>query len=118
MGRENADDAVRPTPEQMESAMQALQGTEGEYAASADTGAGDMPVPNNGEDDSVTMESQSDVIPGGLRMGRFAPPEEAVSSEESDAPAPNSVELHGFRSPNLKGGKLPMSIDGKINKPE
>lgn len=117
-GRENADDAVRPTPEQMESAMQALQETEGEYAASADTGAGDMSVPNNGEDDSVTMESQSDVIPGGLRMGRFAPPEEAVSSAESDAPAPNSVELHGFRSPNLKGGKLPMSIDGKINKPE
>ena len=51
-------------------------------------------------------------------MGRFAPPEEAISSDENDAPAPNSVELHGFRSPNLKGGKLPMNINGKINKPE
>lgn len=66
----------------------------------------------------VEPAPQTDVIPGGLRMGRFAPPEEAVSSSDNDMPAPNSVELHGFRSPNLKGGTLPMNINGKINKPE
>ena len=42
----------------------------------------------------------------------------AVSSSDDDMPAPNSVELHGFRSPNLKGGTLPMNINGKINKSE
>ena len=66
----------------------------------------------------ATSANASEVIPGGLRMGRFAPPEEAVSSSDNDMPAPNSVELHGFRSPNLKGGTLPMNINGKINKPE
>ncbi len=72
----------------------------------------DTPVYDN-EDTEPTRE---DVIPGGLRMRRFAPPEEAVSSSDEIAPTPNSVELHGFRSPSLKGGKLPMNINGKINK--
>lgn len=114
--RENTDDAVRPTPEQMESAVQALQEAENSELDAA--GADEMPAAENGEDVSVSVESPSEAIPGGLRMGRFAPPEEAVSSSENDVPAPNSVELHGLRSPNLKGGKLPMSIDGKINKTE
>ncbi len=119
----NADEEIRPTPEQMESAVKTLQTNEDEN------------VPNIPEPAVVTDESEllagepegsdtedaaprTDVIPGGLRMGRFAPPEEAVSSSENDAPAPNSVELHGFRSPHLKGGRLPMNINGKINKPE
>ena len=65
---------------------------------------------------SAESTTDSGVIPGGLRMRRFAPPEEAVSSSDEAEPAPNSVELHGFRSPSLKGGKLPMNINGKINK--
>ena len=67
-------------------------------------------------DDEYTEPTREDVIPGGLRMRRFAPPEEAVSSSDEIAPTPNSVELHGFRSPSLKGGKLPMNINGKMNK--
>lgn len=65
--------------------------------------------------EAATTEMVPDSIPGGLRMRRFAPPEEAVSSSDEVEPAPNSVELHGFRSPGLKGGKLPMNINGKIN---
>lgn len=57
----------------------------------------------------------ADISTGGLRLRRFAPPEEAVSSSEgSDIPAPNSAELHGLRSPVLRGGNLPMDINGKI----
>lgn len=61
----------------------------------------------------------ADVTPtlstGGLRMHRFAPPEEAVSAQEgTDIPLPNAAELHGLRSPVLRGGALPMDINGKI----
>lgn len=56
---------------------------------------------------------------GGLRMRRFAPPEEAVSSDEgTDTPLPNAAELHGLRSPVLRGGALPMDINGKITPTE
>lgn len=72
-----------------------------------------MPLVAPAAEESTT---DSGVIPGGLRMRRFAPPEEAASSSDEAEPAPNSVELHGFRSPSLKGGKLPMNINGKINK--
>lgn len=62
---------------------------------------------------------EADAVPtlstGGLRMRRFAPPEEAVSSQEgTDEPLPNAAELHGLRSPVLRGGALPMDINGKI----
>lgn len=100
-----SDKAVQPTPAQMEAAVQMMQDATTEAAASESIPA-------------VESAPRPDVIPGGLRMGRFAPPEEAVSSSDNDMPAPNSVELHGFRSPNLKGGTLPMNINGKINKPE
>lgn len=100
------DKNVQPTPAQMEAAVQVLQENITTAAAAPESIPDAEPAP------------QTDVIPGGLRMGRFAPPEEAVSSSDNDMPAPNSVELHGFRSPNLKGGTLPMNINGKINKPE
>ena len=56
-------------------------------------------------------------IPGrsGLRMGHFAPPEEAVSRGDSAAPQPNAVERHGLRSPLLPS-TLPMNIEGKTNR--
>lgn len=55
-------------------------------------------------------------IPGrsGLRMGHFAPPEEAVSRGDNDSPQPNAVERHGLRSPSLPKS-LPMNIDGKTH---
>lgn len=55
-------------------------------------------------------------IPGrsGLRMGRFAPPEEAASRSDNEQPLPNAPERHGLRSPKLPKS-LPMSIEGKTN---
>lgn len=103
------DNSAQPTPEQMETAMQVMK----ENAVGPAEDSAEMPTVTAAE-----TAPEPDVIPGGLRMGRFAPPEEAVSSSDNDMPAPNSVELHGFRSPNLKGGTLPMNINGKINKPE
>lgn len=136
---QKAESTVQPTPEQMETAMEMIQQDKAE-STDADEKTADA-VSSVSEAVSETISEavsettsepasetpagvvteatpQPEVIPGGLRMGRFAPPEEAVSSSENDDPAPNSVELHGFRSPNLKGGKLPMNINGKINKPE
>lgn len=56
---------------------------------------------------------------GGLRMRRFAPPEEAVSSGEgTDMPVPNAAELHGLRSPVLRNDALPMDINGKLTPTE
>lgn len=116
-------ESVQPTPEQMEAAVQSLQ--ENGVDSPVSPVSEDSPIPAINDEapipEAVTEASPAnapEVIPGGLRMGRFAPPEEAVSSSDNDMPAPNSVELHGFRSPNLKGGTLPMNINGKINKPE
>lgn len=56
---------------------------------------------------------------GGLRMRRFAPPEEAVSSGEgTEEPLPNAAELHGLRSPVLRSDALPMDINGKLTPTE
>lgn len=114
--KKDADEVIQPTAEQMERALNTLQPAAGEIAPNIPEP--ELPAEESAGIVSEAVPPQTDVIPGGLRMGRFAPPEEAVSSSENDAPAPNSVELHGFRSPHLKGGKLPMNINGKINKPE
>lgn len=67
-------------------------------------------------DSTDAAESAPALSTGGLRMRRFAPPEEAVSAQEgTDTPLPNAAELHGLRSPVLRGGSLPMDINGKIN---
>ena len=60
--------------------------------------------------------SNTSGIPGrsGLRMGRFAPPEEAISKGDGDASQPNAAERHGLRSPSLPKS-LPMNIDGKTH---
>lgn len=126
-----SEKTVQPTPEQMEIAVQALQEDEADSPASPDSAPVSVSVSAGTSMPAVYDEApasevitepvsanEPEVIPGGLRMGRFAPPEEAVSSSDNDMPAPNSVELHGFRSPNLKGGTLPMNINGKINKSE
>lgn len=130
-----SEKTVQPTPEQMEIAVQALQEDEADSPASPASAPASAPVsvsvsagtsmpavydeaPASEVITEPVSDNEPEVIPGGLRMGRFAPPEEAVSSSDNDMPAPNSVELHGFRSPNLKGGTLPMNINGKINKSE
>lgn len=97
---------AKPTAEQQAAARAALAEQAAEEAVLYNT-------PAAAEDGSPTP---SDISTGGLRLRRFAPPEEAVSSAEgNDIPLPNSAELHGLRSPVLRGGALPMDINGKIN---
>ncbi len=122
VSRKSAE-TVQPTPEQMEAAVQMMQENDIDSPTSPVSEVAPMPAingeaPESGVITEAASANEPEVIPGGLRMGRFAPPEEAVSSSDNDMPTPNSVELHGFRSPNLKGGTLPMNINGKINKPE
>lgn len=64
---------------------------------------------------ALPADAPGDTSTGGLRLRRFAPPEEAISSAEgNDIPLPNSAELHGLRSPVLPAGNLPMDINGKL----
>ena len=53
-------------------------------------------------------------IPGrsGLRLGKFAPPEEAASTTENAAPTPNAAERRGLRSPSLPT-TLPLDVNGQ-----
>ena len=53
-------------------------------------------------------------IPGrsGLRLGKFAPPEEAASTGENAAPTPNAAERRGLRSPSLPT-TLPLDVNGQ-----
>lgn len=62
----------------------------------------------------VTDAAPEPATRNGLRLGRFAPPEEGTDAAETPAPRPNKVELRGLRSPMLPGGKLPMDINGKL----
>lgn len=66
---------------------------------------------------SAPAYQSTSTIPGrsGLRMGRYAPPEEAASTRENAAPAPNAAELHGLRSPSLPKS-LPLDINGQTKK--
>lgn len=98
---------VTPTPAQRAAAREVLEEQETlrqeeEALLNTPAAADDTPAP-------------ADISTGGLRLRRFAPPEEAVSSNEgNEMPAPNAAELHGLRSPVLRGGNLPMDINGKI----
>lgn len=72
------------------------------------------------EEEAAAAASTQDIfVPGmnarGLRLGRFAAPEESGSMQEGGAPAPNAVDRYGLRSPSMSG-KLPMDLDGRINK--
>ena len=61
--------------------------------------------------------SSSSSIPGrsGLRMGNFAPPEEATSIGSNEPPRPNAAEQRGLRSPQLPGS-LPLDVNGQTKK--
>lgn len=96
---------VTPTAEQQATAAATLQESVTEVVATGDT----LSLPTA----APTYQSTS-AIPGrsGLRMGRFAPPEEAASSSENAAPTPNAAELRGLRSPALPKN-LPLDINGQ-----
>lgn len=78
-----------------------------------------------GEASTLTEESYTgttgyattSAIPGrsGLRMGRFAPPEEATSTGSNEPPLPNAAEQRGLRSPQLPG-TLPLDVNGQTKK--
>lgn len=91
-----AASSVRPTPAQEASARRMLD-------------AAEIPTPEPLGDAAPEPATRN-----GLRLGRFAPPEEGTDAAETPAPRPNKVELRGLRSPMLPGGKLPMDINGKL----
>lgn len=100
---------VTPTPAQQAAAQKALRETPA------------IPEPRTESDTSLLspgVDDTPDYAPAaprnGLRLGNFAPPEEAASRAESTTPRPNAVELRGLRSPMLRGGRLPMDINGKL----
>lgn len=94
--------ATVPSEEQQAAAHQLLE--EADEGDGGMPGAGISPLP---------ADSAAALPRSGLRLGQFAPPEEAASAGENAEPAPNSVELHGLRSPSLPS-TLPMDINGKL----
>ena len=108
---------ITPSPEQMAAAKAALEKKDDERPAKRPTRTVKAePEPVVDEAPVVTSNNTSG-IPGrsGLRMGRFAPQEEAASRGENTAPIPNAAERHGLRSPSLPSA-LPMNIEGKTNR--
>lgn len=104
---------ITPTAEQ-QAAAAALQNASGSVVATGDT----MSLPTEPVTQSATPTYQStSAIPGrsGLRMGHFAPPEEAASTGDKAAPAPNAAELRGLRSPSLPKN-LPLDVNGQSKK--
>ena len=106
-------EVVAPTEEQQAAAEKML--IEGDSSAETGESLDVLPEPIGNEevlDDHVPNASG---IPGrnALRMGQYAPPEEAASAGNARPPRPNRAEQYGFRSPSLPN-KLPMDINGKL----
>lgn len=102
----SAVNAVLPTEEQ-------------QAAAAAELATGEVSSPiiytETGATGTITTTTTTTTtIPGrsGLRMGRFAPPEEAASAASNEDVTPNAAELRGLRSPKLPQ-QLPLNIDGQ-----
>lgn len=113
------EENIIPTEEQMEAAR-ALMAENSKKMKSSDkpgrqVSALDELMESHPQPEPVVVSNTSG-IPGrsGLRMGRFAPPEEAISKGDGDASQPNAAERHGLRSPSLPKS-LPMNIDGKTH---
>ncbi len=104
---------ITPTAEQ-QAAAAALQNESGSVETTGDT----MSLPTAPVTQAATPTYRpTTAIPGrsGLRMGHFAPPEEAASSGENAVPAPNAAELRGLRSPSLPKN-LPLDVNGQSKK--
>ncbi len=107
-------EAVAPTPEQQAAAEHILSQSADDADDADDAPQGESPAPVAAEE-VVETPAPPAGIPGrrALRMGQYAPPEEAASTGAASAPRPNRAEQHGFRSPSLPSG-LPMDIHGKL----
>lgn len=104
---------IAPTEEQQAAAEKMLSES---AALEADEESLDvLPEPIGNEEVLDDVVPNTSGIPGrnALRMGQYAPPEEAASASSARPPRPNRVEQHGFRSPSLPS-KLPMDINGKL----
>lgn len=104
---------IAPTGEQQAAAEKMLSES---AALEADEESLDvLPAPIGNEEVLDDVVPNTSGIPGrnALRMGQYAPPEEAASASSARPPRPNRVEQHGFRSPSLPS-KLPMDINGKL----
>ena len=106
------DAPIVPTAEQQEAARKLLSKTS---KAKSVPKAGrepqkapqHEPAPQPAIETNEEVQLPGSVTSGALRMRRFAPPEEAISKDDEDAPLPNSVEMRGLRSPVMKG-QLPI----------
>ena len=107
--KEQKATTVTPTAEQ-QAAAATLQETASAGAVVETQGTMELP-----SDTPVYQPTTS--IPGrsGLRLGNFAPPEEAASTGENKAPAPNAADMHGLRSPSLPKN-LPLDVNGQSKK--
>lgn len=117
---EEASTVITPSPEQIAAAEAAMQREDSappakrprrQDVAETEPSAKVAPEP------SIAPTTNTSGIPGrsGLRMGRFAPQEEAASRADATAPKPNAAERHGLRSPSLPKS-LPMNIEGKTQR--
>ena len=99
---------ITPTAEQQKAAQALLN----RQPASAPTSE---PAPEKQADKPAELKLPGSVTGGALRQHRFGPPAETLHDDDDEEQLPNSVELRGLRSPSMKG-RLPLNIDGKINK--
>ncbi len=110
------DAAITPTAEQMEAARALLAAENKKKSTPHDKTPVQHATVETETAAPVIVTNNTSGIPGrgGLRMGHFAPKEEATSTTDANAPLPNAAERHGLRSPSLPKS-LPMNIDGKTN---
>ena len=109
--KEQKATTVTPTAEQ-QTAAEALLVPEKSDVTYVEATQSTMELPSN-----TPVYQPTTSIPGrsGLRMGHFAPPEEAASTGENKAPAPNAADMHGLRSPSLPKN-LPLDVNGQSKK--
>lgn len=113
---EDEDEAPVPSQEQMDAAQKLLNEQQDKPKSRKKRNKTKRTVVEEEEFTPEPAYENTSGIPGrsGLRMGRFAPPEEAASRSDNNLPLPNAAERHGLRSPKLPKA-LPMSIEGKTN---
>ena len=108
---------ITPSAEQMKAAQELMAAeAKRRKKSSRPTAAPTETLPVESPAPEPTVVNNTSGIPGrgGLRMGHFAPPEEAASRSENSKPRPNAAERHGLRSLSLPK-TLPMNIDGQTN---